>query len=83
MMFLRESIQGFIDALDDATECALKHNDTQLGGANYMLEDRTTVQRDLDRMGIRLAGTLRSSISANAKTCSCNPTTAGSRTNQS
>lgn len=74
---------GFTDDLDDGTECALKHDNTQLGGANDMLEDRTTVQRDLDRMGIRLAGTLRSSIRANAKPCSCNPTTAGSRTNQS
>ena len=39
----------FIDALDDGTECALERDDTQLGGANDMLEDRTIIQRDLDR----------------------------------
>ena len=61
-MFLRGSVLGlilfntFIDALDGGTECALKHDDTQLGGANDVLEDRTTIQRGLDRVGVGLAG---------------------------
>lgn len=46
----------FIDALDGGTDCALKHDDTQLGGASAILEDRTTIQRGLDRVGTGLAG---------------------------
>lgn len=87
-MFLRGSVLGltlfktFTDALDDGTGCALKHNDTELGGADDMLENSTTIQRDLERMGIGLSGTLGSSTKANAKSCSWNPNTPGSRTNE-
>jgi len=79
VMFLIGSILGlilfktFIDALDDGTDCALKHDDTQLGGANDMLEDRPTIQRDLDRVGSGLAGTAESSTKSNSKSCSLEP----------
>lgn len=62
----------FINAFNGGTECDLKHDDTQLGGANDILEDRATVQRDLERKATGLA---ESSAMANAMCCSWNPTT--------